>query len=176
MNPLSLTLMPVDIPTNNPSLTKRGTRSLSVSLDEEKPLEHHTTSPQPTNNSLDIEKGSSSWESVAGFRQAQFAIQGMTCSACASTIRTAVEPLVGIVSVDVHFISSQAIVIYQPTVVDHSRISDAIGDSGYGATLWEDVKLEAETHRQSDIRTIEIEIHGFKRSGVSVVISIISIY
>jgi len=145
-------------------------------MDEDKTLEYHTISPQlmwKKNKSLDVEKGSSFWESVVGLRQAQFAIQGMTCSACTSAVKSAVEPLDGIISVDVHFISNQAIVIYQPTVVDHSRISDAIEDSGYGATLWEDVKLEAETHQHSDTRTIEIEIHGYNRLVIPALISII---
>src|SRR5260221_6113776 len=102
--------MPVVIPTNSPSPTKQDTGSVSLSLDEDKT---RTTSPQlmwKKNKSLDVEKGSSSWESVAGLRQAQFAIQGMTCSACTSTVKSAVEPLDGIISVDVHFISNQAIV------------------------------------------------------------------
>ena len=151
------------------------TGSVSVTLDEEKTnqsIVHYNASQLvwKKKKSLDIENGSSSWESVAGLRQAQFAIQGMTCGACTSAIKSAVEPLDGVISVDAHFISNQAIVVYQPTVVDHTRIGDAIEDSGYGATLWEDVKLEPEAQRQADIRTIEIEFRGYNRLGVSFVI------
>lgn len=140
-------------------------RSDPTSLNEEKKhqsIENYRTSQilWTKHNSLDVEK---SLRSVADLRKAQFAIQGMTCGACTSAIRSAVGSLPGIVSVDVHIISSQAVVVYQPTDVDNTQIGDAIEDCGYGATLWEDTKLEPEVHQQLDnsIRTIEIEIHGY---------------
>jgi hypothetical protein len=73
----------------------------------------------------------------------------------------AVQPLEGIISIEVHFISNQAVVTYQPAIIDGAEIGEAIENSGYGATLWRDVKLEAEASRPFDIRTIDIEIHGY---------------
>lgn len=117
--------------------------------------------------SLDVEKGSSSADLIVDLRKAQFAIQGMTCSACPSAIRAVVEQLDGVVSAEVHLISNQAIVVYQLSTIDSTRIGEAIEDSGYGATLCEDVNLEAEASLQVDIRTIEIEIHNYKMLSLS---------
>lgn len=123
------------------------------------------------NKSLDVEKASlSTATSTAHLRKAQFAIQGMTCSACTGAIRAAVEHLDGVVSLGVHLISNQAIVVYQPSTIDNTRICEAIEDSGYGATLCEDVNLEAKASLQADIRTIEIEIHNYKMLSPSFIL------
>jgi copper chaperone CopZ len=95
-------------------------------------------------------------------RKAQFAMQGMTCTGCTIGVKSAIETLEGVVSVDVHFILNQAIVVYRPRDINPTQLIDAIKDSGYGATLYEDQELETpQLHRQAqNIRKVEVEFDG----------------
>jgi len=113
---------------------------------------------------LDIEAGPSSLDDkpVVGLRKAYFAIQGMTCTGCTSAISSAVESLPGVESVDVHFISNQAIVIYRPGDIKPDEVANAIEDSGYGAILGEDEDLEPLASNQPpDTRSINVVIRGY---------------
>ena len=110
-----------------------------------------------------VEPGSSSSDDkpVVGLRKAQFAIQGMTCTSCTSAISSAVESLPGVESVDVHFFSSQAIIIYRPSDIKPDEMINAIEDGGYGAILGEDEDLEPLADGElPNTRSIEILIHG----------------
>ena len=162
----SLTQSVVDLPMHSYP-NERYLSSLSISLDEKKHDSPNIFTKShlmwKKDNCLDIENTLSSQESVTDLRKAQFAVQGMTCGACTSAIRAALEPLEGVISVQVHLISNQAVVIYQPTDIDHPRIRDAIEDSGYDATLWEDAKLKPQAQLEADLRSVEIEIHGFDK-------------
>lgn len=109
---------------------------------------------------LDIESGPSPSIDTS-LRKAQFAIQGMTCTGCTSGVKSAVETLVGVESVDVHFISNQAIVIYRPNDTNPTQLINAIEDSGYGATLYEDQELVTQRRQQArNIRKVEVEFQG----------------
>lgn len=145
------------LPMHHPS-NKHEESSDSGSLNEKKATPQSTWTEKKC---LDVERASSSADTVTDLRKAQFAIQGMTCSACPGAIRAAVEDLDGVVSLDVHLISNQAIVVYQYSTIDKTRIGEAIEDSGYGAILCEDINMNAEASLEADIRTIEIEIHNY---------------
>ena len=95
-------------------------------------------------------------------RRAQFAMQGMTCTGCTIGVKSAIETLEGVVSVDVHFILNQAIVVYRPRDINPAQLIDAIEDSGYGATLYEDQAVEIpQPHQQAqNIRKVEVEFDG----------------
>ncbi len=86
----------------------------------------------------------------------------MTCTGCTIGVKSAIETLEGVVSVDVHFISNQTIVVYRPRDINPTQLIDAIEDSGYGATLYEDQELETQQlHRQAqNIRKVEVEFNG----------------
>ena len=114
----------------------------------------------------DVEAGPSSLDDkpVVGLRKAHFAIQGMTCTGCTSAISSAVESLPGVESVDVHFISNQAIIIYRSGDIKPDEVANAIEDCGYGAILGEDEDLEPLAGRQApDTRSINVVIHGYNQ-------------
>ena len=112
----------------------------------------------------DIEGGPSLGNKpVVGLRRAHLAIQGMTCTSCTSTISSAVESLPGVESVDVHFFSSQAIIIYRPSDTKPDEMINAIEDCGYGAILGEDGGLEPLDKAPPDTRSIDILIHGYNK-------------
>lgn len=89
-------------------------------------------------------------------------MQGMTCTGCTIGVKSAIETLEGVVSVDVHFILNQAIVVYRPRDINPAQLIDAIEDSGYGATLYEDQAVEIpQPHQQAqNIRKVEVEFDG----------------
>lgn len=58
-------------------------------------------------------------------------VKGMDCADCAAHVRTAVERLPGVVSVDVLLSSAKAVVCYDPAKITKSDIERAIKDAGY---------------------------------------------
>lgn len=58
-------------------------------------------------------------------------VDGMTCSACETTIRARVQEEPGIVSCTVDHAAGTAHVTFDPTKVQAPRIADAIRDAGY---------------------------------------------
>lgn len=66
--------------------------------------------------------------------QATFAIEGMTCSACVSTIKTSLEDIPWVRNVDVNLVGNSATVMFEG---QHNvgKVQEAIEDLGYGATL-----------------------------------------
>ena len=91
-------------------------------------------------------------------------MQGMTRTGCTSAISSAVESLPGVESVNVHFISNQAVIIYRPGDIKPEEVANAIEDCGYCAILGEDEDLEPLAGRQPpDPRSINIVIHGYNQ-------------
>jgi copper chaperone len=60
-----------------------------------------------------------------------FQIEGMSCDACASTIKNLVEKENGVRMASVSFSERQARVLYDPQAVAEGRIVDAIQKPGF---------------------------------------------
>lgn len=69
-------------------------------------------------------------------KKVKFAIQGMTCSSCASHIDKAVCKLDGVKNVNVNLLSNSMTLEYDEKKLTPNDISKAVKDAGYGATLW----------------------------------------
>lgn len=59
------------------------------------------------------------------------AIQGMTCSACVSSVTTALSAVEGVQNVDVSLEQNQATVTYDDAKVNAENLQAAIEDAGY---------------------------------------------
>ncbi|MBI2602829.1 MAG: heavy-metal-associated domain-containing protein [Deltaproteobacteria bacterium] len=62
-----------------------------------------------------------------------FDVQGMTCAGCAVTVKVAVKKLQGISSVAASLEKKDAVVEFDPSVVDEKKIKNAIDSVGYKA-------------------------------------------
>ncbi|MBI4469592.1 MAG: cation transporter [Acidobacteria bacterium] len=62
-------------------------------------------------------------------------IDGMTCEACAVTVRRALKRVDGVKSVDVSWRKGRAIVKYEPSKVTPEQLVEAINQTGYRARL-----------------------------------------
>ena len=60
-------------------------------------------------------------------------VEGMHCGSCAERIEDTVRALDGVVSADVDFEQTRAIVVYDPRRISPSRIIAAIEDAGFRA-------------------------------------------
>lgn len=60
-------------------------------------------------------------------------LEGMHCGACAERIEDTVGRLEGVVSADVDFEQTRAVVVYDPRRISPSRIIAAIEDAGFRA-------------------------------------------
>ncbi|MDO5690564.1 MAG: heavy metal translocating P-type ATPase [Tissierellia bacterium] len=63
----------------------------------------------------------------------KFAIEGMTCSACALTIEKKVSALDGVQQVNVNLLSNSMSVEYDGGILDPEKIMSEVGKAGYGA-------------------------------------------
>lgn len=68
-------------------------------------------------------------------KQVQLSVEGMTCASCSVSVRTTVNKLDGIVSVDVDVDGGAASVTYDPAQVTAQAIADQITKLGYTATI-----------------------------------------
>jgi len=62
-------------------------------------------------------------------------ITGMTCASCSVTVKTAVNKLDGIVSIDVDVAGGKATVTYDGAKVSAEQIAQAVTDAGYTTTV-----------------------------------------
>ncbi len=110
---------------------------------------------------LVLAAGCSSEPADAGpTEQCVFDVQGMTCEGCAGTVRTAVEKLPGVKSVEVSLEKNQVVVVADPTKTAADTILAAITDSGYEAQLAgeaPDESAEPETEEQPNEPQSETE-------------------
>ncbi|MFA5896775.1 MAG: HAD-IC family P-type ATPase, partial [Thermoplasmata archaeon] len=58
-------------------------------------------------------------------------IRGMTCASCAQTIEKTLRETTGVIDAAVNFASEKAIVDFDPSMVDRTRLEKAIRDVGY---------------------------------------------
>lgn len=64
-------------------------------------------------------------------------VQGMSCTGCENTIKTAVAGLPGVADVSASFADGLAKVTYDTTLVEGQQIAKAITDKGYEVTGFE---------------------------------------
>ncbi|KAK0249280.1 hypothetical protein LTS09_015542 [Friedmanniomyces endolithicus] len=90
--------------------------------------------------------------------KASLSIEGMTCSACVSTINDALSTFAWMKSVDVNLITNSATIVFEDK--HHlDEILQAIDDIGYGVKL-NDVKALGEDQNQDCRRTVLLRIDG----------------
>lgn len=62
-------------------------------------------------------------------------VKGMSCDACAKTIKTELEAMEGVIKADVSFEQSNAVVQYRPSKVEPERLVRKIRQIGYRAKV-----------------------------------------
>ncbi|NCC14794.1 MAG: heavy metal translocating P-type ATPase [Clostridia bacterium] len=67
----------------------------------------------------------------------KFNVTGMSCSACSAHVEKSVGKLEGVQSVNVNLLQNTMAVTFEPAVIDHTAIIQAVKNSGYGASLTE---------------------------------------
>lgn len=84
---------------------------------------------------LNTLNASKQYNKVAGsFKIKQkFNVTGMTCSSCSSHVEKAVQKLNGVRSVTVNLLQNTMLIEYDESVLDETRIIQAVVDAGYGA-------------------------------------------
>ena len=81
----------------------------------------------------------------------EFDIIGMSCTSCAKSIKTYLEKLKGIKSVDINYASESGSVIYDPVLITRDSIKKEILDLGYNVSS-DDEEYEAEQFRISGLK------------------------
>lgn len=78
-------------------------------------------------------------------QKVKFNIQGMTCSSCSSHVEKAVNKLTGVQKVNVNLLSNNMVVDYDENILDNEKIIQAVKNSGYGASVYEEeIKIKEE--------------------------------
>ncbi|MDA8215425.1 MAG: heavy metal-associated domain-containing protein [Nitrospiraceae bacterium] len=75
------------------------------------------------------------WSSEGAARQVTLKVDGMSCSACVTTIKMALKRLPGVVNADVSYKEKKATVSYHEGKVTLEQMIKAIEDAGYYAEL-----------------------------------------
>jgi Cu+-exporting ATPase len=60
-----------------------------------------------------------------------FSVEGMTCASCAQTVEKALAGTPGVITADVSFASSKAVVRYDASVTDKAQLEEAVDSAGY---------------------------------------------
>jgi len=81
----------------------------------------------------------------------EFDIIGMSCTSCAKSIKTYLEKLKGINSVDINYASESGSVIYYPDLITRDSIKKEILNLGYNVSS-DDEEYEAEQFRISGLK------------------------
>jgi mercuric ion binding protein len=83
--------------------------------------------------SADFWPGNAQSDQSATMRTATFNVDKMTCALCPLTVKTAMEGVEGVQSVDVDFGAKTATVVFDPTLTSAEAIAAASTDIGYPA-------------------------------------------
>ncbi|KIL80295.1 heavy metal translocating P-type ATPase [Bacillus badius] len=86
------------------------------------------------------------------YEQAEFAIAGMTCAACAARIEKRLNKLEGVNQATVNFALESVLVVYNPDEVTMSDMKEAIRKLGYTLIEKEEQKEGAEDYREAEIK------------------------
>jgi len=87
----------------------------------------------------------------------EFDIIGMSCTSCAKSIKTYLEKLKGINSVDINYASESGSVIYDPVLITRDSIKKEILNLGYNISS-DDEEYEAEQFRISGLKKLKKKI------------------
>ena len=89
-------------------------------------------------------------------KRVKFNIQGMTCSSCSAHVERAVCKLEGTKKVNVNLLSNSMVVEYDENVLNNEKITKAVIDAGYGASVstTEEKKKSKQQEDETD-RTIK---------------------
>ena len=90
------------------------------------PYYAHIFYPKPAEKIIIIDQ--------SNVKKAEFDISGMTCTGCEEHVKHSVNELPGIVEVEASYEEGKAIVQFDKTKVDLSKIKDAIDGTGYKVT------------------------------------------
>jgi len=77
----------------------------------------------------------SSAEELTTTREAAFKIDGMVCSMCSFTIKTALKKLDGVIDTDISYKNKEAKVIYVEGKVSEGDVISAIENAGFEAKV-----------------------------------------
>jgi mercuric ion binding protein len=72
---------------------------------------------------------------LAAEQTAKFAVSNMTCALCPITVRTAMERVAGVISVDIDPDAAVAEVRYEDSQTSPAAIAQASTDAGYPAAI-----------------------------------------
>jgi len=70
---------------------------------------------------------------VAGEKKAEMKVDGMTCNGCVSKVKSSLEKVDGVKSVEVSLENSMAVVVFDDTKTNESTLKNAVNQSGYKA-------------------------------------------
>lgn len=70
---------------------------------------------------------------VAGEKKAEMKVDGMTCNGCVNKVKTSLEKVEGVKSVDVSLENHSAVVVYDDTKTNETVLKTAVNQSGYKA-------------------------------------------
>ncbi|KAI9075163.1 hypothetical protein K1719_042894 [Acacia pycnantha] len=80
-------------------------------------------------------------------------VTGMTCTSCSSTVESALQAIPGVLKAQVALATCEAAVHYNPNIVNHNQILEAIEDTGFEATL---------ISSGEDINKVELQVEGVR--------------
>ena len=74
-------------------------------------------------------------QTVAAEQTAIFVIDNMTCALCPVTVKSAMEAVVGVRSVEIDFEARTATVVFDPAAIDANAVAVASTNAGYPARV-----------------------------------------
>ncbi|KAI2633320.1 heavy metal translocating P-type ATPase [Xylaria nigripes] len=139
--------------TSNAANEPSGTGASTKDLAQSSTVTTNAHSPSTPNDGTDHPK---SWS-------ASLAISGMTCAACANTIRSELDKKDWVKEVNINLVSNSAVVEYLGEKGDVSKVVESIDDLGYGAQLDQVKAVNNNTigTEGTQKRTVQIYIGGF---------------
>lgn len=78
-------------------------------------------------------------------------IKGMTCTSCSTAVESALKALSGVVGAQVALATEEAQVHYNPNIITHSQILEAVDEAGFEATL---------ISSSEDLSKIDLHVEG----------------
>lgn len=104
----------------------------------------------------------------------KFDVEGMTCSACSTSVEKTIEKIDGVNSVNVNLLASNMVVDFDEAIVNTDLIISAVENTGYKASL---ASAQPKESAQPQANKIETEIAEMKhRVVVSLVFMLILFY
>ncbi|KAK7308982.1 hypothetical protein RJT34_05359 [Clitoria ternatea] len=78
-------------------------------------------------------------------------VKGMTCTSCSSTLESSLQAMHGVFKAQVALATEEAQLHYNPNLVTHNQILEAVEDSGFEATL---------ISSSEDLSRIDLQVEG----------------